>query len=142
MRRVTLLVPILTVWLSGCYDGREMIARITQRISDDHREEVDLGAYQVTLPRTSRDPVVTTVKLELVATIHRQHAREFKEQLEAVRPHLRHATILALRSCDRKELLEPKLASLHDRIATTTEKYLTAAPIESIDFRSFAVFED
>ena len=142
MRRRILLLSLSTIGLCGCYDGQAMIERITQRVSDDHREEIDLGSYQVTLPRLSDDAVATTVRLELVATSHRQLADKFKRQLEDVRPHLRHATILTLRACRREELLEPDLAMLHERIETTTEKFLTAAPIDSIDFRSFAVYED
>jgi hypothetical protein len=142
MWRIAFLLALSTTLLGGCYDGHEMVSRIMQRVSDDRREEVDLGVYQVTLPRGESDPVATTVKLDLVATIHRQNAREFKEQLKAVQAHLRHATIVALRSTSRKDLLEPKLTTLHERIEATTEQYLTAAPIEAIAFRSFAVFED
>ena len=144
MRQVLALLPMgaLLSTLGGCYDGAAMVARISQRASDDHREEIELGAYQVTLPRPEDDPVATTLRVELVAAIHREHAPAIKEQLEEVQTRLRHATILALRQTDRGELLEPELQSLHDRVATTTEQFLTAAPIESIAFRSFAVYED
>jgi hypothetical protein len=141
MRRRILLFALLA-GLGGCYDGQAMVERISQRVSDDHREEVDVGSYQVTLPRLSDDPVATTVRLDVVATVHRKHADQFKRQLEDVRSHLRHATIITLRACRREELLEPDLATLHERIESTTEKYLTETPIDSIDFRSFAVYED
>jgi hypothetical protein len=142
MRRLIFLFPVLSAGLGGCYDGQAMVARISQHVWDDRREEVDLGVYQVTLPREAGDLLATTVRLEVVATIHRQNAREFKRQLKEVQAHLRHATILTLRSCKRETLLEPALATLHERIEATTAKYLTAAPIESIAFRSFAVYED
>jgi hypothetical protein len=142
MRRAILLIPLLTAGAGGCYDGQAMVERISQRVSDDQREEIDLGVYQVTLPRKSDDPVATTVRLELVATIHRQYADKFQEQFDKVQAHLRHATILSLRSCQREELVEADLATLHERIETTTAKFLTAAPIEAIAFRSFAVYED
>jgi hypothetical protein len=144
MRRVLALVQIggLLAPLAGCYDGAAMVARISRRVSDDHREEVDLGRYEVTLPRSDDDPVATTLNLEVVATVHRDNASALKRQLAAVETRLRHATILALRKTNRNELLEPKLQSLHDRVEATTEELLTAASIESIAFRSFAVYED
>jgi hypothetical protein len=142
MRLVLFYLSLLLLTLGGCYDGQALVARISQRVADDQRAEIDLGVYQVTLPRGPSEPVATTIKLEVVATVHRQNASQIKRQLHAVRTHLRHATILALRQSPPEDLLEPRLTKLHERIEGATEEHLTAAPIESIAFRSFAVFED
>ncbi len=135
------LTAICSGSLCGCYDGQAMVDRVAQRLVDDHLIEVELGDYQVTLPRQDGDPVAITVRLDLVATVEREHARAVRRELAEVETHLRHATLMTLRQSRRAELLESDLSSLHARIRSTTEQYLTA-PIESIVFHSFAVHED
>lgn len=143
-RNVTLLFVSVAASTTGggCYNGQEMVDRILQRVADDHLAELELGTYQITLPRADQDPVATTVRLEVVGAVERRSARALARQLERVETQLRHATILALRQSQRAELLEPDLKSLRERVAAATAKHLTAAPLDSIAFRSFAVFED
>jgi hypothetical protein len=127
---------------SGCYDRQELVARALARVPDDHGVELDLGRYRVTLPRVDGQPGVTTLELEVAATVDRKSARKMEKQLEEVRTSMQHATLLALRQCNPNELVEPSLASLRQRIAEETEAFLTVAPIEAIALRSFAVYAD
>jgi hypothetical protein len=131
-----------TAGLGGCYDGREMVDRVLQRIADDHLAEVDLGTYQITLPRSDDDPLVTSIRLEIVGAVERRNARAVTRELAEVETSLRHATILALRQSERSELLEPDLKALRHRIMTVTAEHIREAPIRSIAFRSFSVYED
>ena len=139
---ILLLGAIATAGLGGCYDGQEMVDRILQRIADDHLAEVDLGTYQITLPRSDGDPLATSIRLEVVGTVERRNVRAVTRRLAEVETSLRHATILALRQSERSELLEPDLKTLRHRIMTVTSEHIREAPIRSIAFRSVSVFED
>ena len=137
-----LVCGIAGAGLGGCYDGQEMVDRILQRVADDHLVELDVGTYQVTLPRAGDDPLATTIRVEVVGAVERRNARAVARQLVEIETPLRHATILALRETRHAELLEPDLRTLRERVAAVTAKYLTVAPLRSITFRSFAVYED
>jgi hypothetical protein len=140
--RVLVFAPLLVAGMSGCYDGKALIARALQRVAEDHRAEIELGAYEITLPRQHDNPVATTLQLTVVATVDREDVRKIKKQLAAVETLLRHKTLFALRRCSREELLESSLQSLHNRVAELTRDYLTTAPIESIAFKTFTVYEE
>jgi hypothetical protein len=142
-RKVSLCFLGAVAWLplGGCYDGRELVQRAAQRVADDDLTEIDLGAYQVTLPRCDAGSA-TTLALEIVATVQRRHAAKFERELSEAGALLRHATLLALRQCQKAELLEPTLQGLKDRIQAAATQQLHAAPIMSIAVRSFTVHEE
>ena len=113
MRRAILLIPFVISGVGGCYDGQVIAERISQRVSDDHREEIDLGVYQVTLPRQSDDPVQAVTA---ATTLGARVVRMTQTTVDAA--------VVEARFTELEHRVEEGVSRAVEAIATTAEQYL------------------
>jgi len=141
-RSVCCVLGVCWLFAAGCYRSEELIEQAKQRISLDRTVEIAIGSYQVTLPHAHDGNVAQTVAIELSATVPSREQSKVQRQLAEVEPRLRDAMIVTLRNTDTRELLEPGLSSLHSRVKSTVDKFITAGDIQRLSFRDFDVYED
>ncbi|MBN1852395.1 MAG: hypothetical protein JW829_06710 [Pirellulales bacterium] len=133
---------LLGLSAGGCYDGEALVTQAEAKASREMQEEIDLGKYSVTLPRSTKASTTVTLELHLFANVAKRDVPKIKKQLNERMPILRHETIMKLRQAAAEELSDPSLATLRSSIMEVTRQTLPAVPIESISFYRIGVVEE
>lgn len=130
---IALLVLGATL-LAGCYDGESLVREARSATTSPRLAEVDLGIFQVTLPRDPRSGLWTDLNLHIFGTVPRSRRSAVKKQLQANEYLLRHETLAALRGTDAEELTDPELAQLRQRVQRVVNELFPDTPVQSIGF--------
>ncbi|MEM9185474.1 MAG: hypothetical protein AAGB00_03150, partial [Planctomycetota bacterium] len=111
-----------------------LVGRVRNDALRHRLEEVDLGRYDITMPR---DPfAIETVEIEmhLYGSLPRYRQAEVAEMLEQRSHRLRHDTLIAVRSSSPEDFTDPDLSDLRQRLLAVTNSLLEEPSIQSIGF--------
>lgn len=120
--------------LVGCYDGEELVERVRKKAIRTRLEEIELGEFRVTLPRDEATGEMVEVDLRVFGQSQRYKINEIEDELELERPLLEDRLLTTLRSTSRRDLAEPDLTTLRERLLAVSNELLTNQPLEAIGF--------
>jgi hypothetical protein len=132
-----ILVSVL-VSCAGCYDGATLVEMARAEAIQSEMDEIDLGAYQTTLPRDPMTAVVTEIQFQIFGNAPRYRSEQVKEQLKSEGYRLRYATLTAVRQAAAEEFAEPDLTTLRRRLKDVANEVFDDAPISSIGFEKLS----
>jgi hypothetical protein len=132
------LLPAACCLLSaGCYDSAVMLERVRNAALKQQLEEVDLGEYQVSLPRRLDSGEAVEIVIHMVGQLPRYRVKEVSKLLEEKLFLIRSETVMTLRNCPPEELTEPDLAQLKARLLKLTNDALGEKLVEDVVLREF-----
>lgn len=118
----------------GCYNGDVLVERVRHDALRHRLEEVDLGHYNVTMPRDEVTTETVEVAMHLFGSLARYRQAEVESRLEEKNYLLRHATLMAIRTSPPEDFTDPDLEKLRRRILDTTNSMLEEPSLQSIGF--------
>ena len=119
---------------AGCYDSNELLEQVRTDALRSRTHEIDLGFYSTTMPRDPATHAFAKMELKMFGTVPQYRINSIEKQLKADGYRLRAATLAAIRETSAKELAEPNLAQLRNRLTHVANSVLEDAPIQSICF--------
>lgn len=120
--------------MSGCYDADQLIHKVRNSAARNQLREISLGTFRVTLPHDARTSEMTEIDIRIFGQSKRYKIDEIEAELAAKAPQIEDSTLRALRETSRRDLAEPNLKGLRERLLETMNQELTNAPLESIGF--------
>ena len=136
-RGVLLCVLVTCSGILGCYDGQALIDARREVAVRARLVEVDLGEYQVTLPRPYSKLERAQVDFHVFGQIAHSDLKQAKKTLKARDPDLRHRLLLAVRQMNMDEIADPSLKSLRANIVEAVNEMVEGEPVQSVGFYSF-----
>lgn len=118
----------------GCYDGDALVRRVRNDALRDRLEEIDLGWYQITMPRDPRTTETLEVEMHLFGSLARYRQAEVGARLKEKNYLLRHATLMIIRKTNLEDFADPDLTKLRDRIRVVTNQMLDEPSIQTVGF--------
>ena len=132
--RRTLIAAALAASLAGCYSHDSLITKARNKAIRTRIDEVDLGRYQVTMPRDQGNGELTQIEIHLFGETERYKINEIEEDLERFGPRFEDHTIRVLRELQRPILTDPELVGLRESLLTAFNEVLTGSPLKRIGF--------
>jgi flagellar basal body-associated protein FliL len=134
LKSLAFFSAVALVLCAGCYDGSAMVKQVQSAALNTRLAEVDLGAFQTTLPRDPNTQKFTSLDIHIFGTVPRYQLAAINKQLKADEFRVRHEMITAVRQSTRDELAEPNFAQLRARIEKVVNGVLADAPVKEIGF--------
>lgn len=134
-RRLFVASAIVCATAVGCYDGDTLVQRVRDRAIRTRLEEIDLGAFRVTLPRNLGNSEVMEVDVHLFGEMPRYKIPDAEKQLEERAYLLHDRTLATLRDLDPADLTQPDLPQLREKMLVTVNGVLDDPAIKSIGIR-------
>ncbi len=123
--------------VAGCYDA----AKLRQQREESHAlaklEEIDLGAFRVTLPHVLGVATDSVVDFHAFGQVARRDRDAVKQALETRGAELRSNMLLALRSLPDATFEEPKLNALRQQITEVINHALDKQAVKHVGFYHF-----
>lgn len=116
----------------GCYNGEALVERVRNDALRTRMDEVELGRFRVTLPRHIKNGEMTEIDITLFAESERYKINEIESDLENKRALVQDETLRTLRETKRKELIDPKLRELRQRLLAAINPLIENEPLVSI----------
>lgn len=132
--RTALVVAALGAASVGCVDSEKLVARVRNNAIRTRIDEVELGAYRVTLPRNFQTGEMAEVDVRLYGETPRYKINEIEDELKSKAPLIEDSTLKVLRQTTRQELADPDLTSLRARLLASMNETLSGAPLVSLGF--------
>lgn len=133
-RRLTSATVLAAIALTGCYNSEQLIAKTRNRAIRTRIDEVELGAFRVTLPRDDASGEMTEITVRLFGESERYKINEIEADLANRGPQIEDSAIRTLRETPREDLAEPDLRKLRSRLLAAINEELTEAPLRAIGF--------
>ncbi len=102
-------------------------------ISDRRTSEVDLGTFRISVP-LSEDHAILIVDFQLYGTVAVYKEDELSSRLADRTLRLRHAVVMTVRETSLKELADPRLTLLLQRIRQAANSVLDGPEIIRVGF--------
>jgi hypothetical protein len=134
-RSLVLCTLLLAVANVGCYDSQRLVDEVRNRAIRSRLDEVSIGYFRTTLPRSAVSDAAMEVELNLFGTAVRYKIPKVEAQIEADAYRLRQAVLVAIRQTTAAEIADPNLTTFRERLLTVVRSELKEVPIESIGFR-------
>jgi hypothetical protein len=134
LKTITLMFVLCATM--GCYDNDKLLDAAHNRAIRTRLEEVRLGQFRTTLPRTELDPTPIEIEAELFGTTVRHKVPKLEETLKSNDYRLRHAVIIALRQTTAAEIADPNLVAFRERLLQVVNGTLGETPVESVGLRT------
>jgi uncharacterized lipoprotein YajG len=125
--------------LAGCFDADAMIASRQDIAQPSRLEEVDLGAFLVTLPYRPNSTSSIVVDFHAFGRVAHGNDKRITQILEQQGPELRHHMLIAVRELKLQELQEPALDTLRANIKQVVNETLADYPMQAIGFYRFSL---
>lgn len=122
--------------LAGCYNSQSLLKEARNQAIRTRLDEVNIGYFRTTLPRSAVDDSPMEVEVDLFGTGIRYKLPEIEETLESSEYRLRQAVLVALRQTTAAEVADPNLTTFRERLLLVVNEELGETPVESIGFRS------
>lgn len=130
-----LLAPAVLIG-AGCYNSKSLVDEVRNRAIRTRLDEVSIGHFRTTLPRSANDDSPMEIEVDLFGTAVRHRIPEIEELVEQQSYRLRQALLVAIRQTTADEIADPNLTTFRDRLLTVVQAELDEVPIESIGFRT------
>ncbi|MDA8746154.1 hypothetical protein N9N28_16130 [Rubripirellula amarantea] len=131
-----LVLALASVATIGCYDSKSLIEEVRNQAIRTRLDEVKLGYFRTTLPRSDADATAMEVEVELFGTAVRYKIPELEKVIERDGYRLRQALMVALRQTTQTEIADPNLTTFRERLLEVVNAELMETPIESLGFRT------
>lgn len=119
---------------AGCYDAAALRKERQEATSVARLEEVDLGAYRVTLPHKLGVAIDRVVDFHAFGQVARRHRSTVAKALELRSAELRAQMLLELRGLPAVAYEEPKLIALRQKIADVINGALDDKLVKQVGF--------
>jgi len=101
----------------GCYDAEALRKQRQEATSVISFEEIDLGAFRVTLPHVLGEATDSVVDFHAFGHVSHRDRDAVTRALETRGPELRSRMLLSIRAMSETDFEEPKLTRLREQIA-------------------------
>ncbi len=138
MVRAKLISALLaTIAMTGCYDAEALRKQQQAAAANLGLEELDLGAFRITLPHILGDAADSTIDFHAFGQIALRDRQEVAAALETRGPELRSRMLLSIRGMRADTFEEPKLNALRKNIAEVVNAALEKKAVKNVGFYSF-----
>jgi len=131
--RICLLI-LAGASLAGCFDAEAMIAAKREIANRTRLEEVDLGEFHVSLPRTTDHIVAPEIHFHAFCQVANRDLKTVNRVLEESAPEIRHRLLLVTRQLTAQELEDPRLTSLRTNMVNVLNEQFPGEPVKSVGF--------
>jgi flagellar basal body-associated protein FliL len=136
--RQILAIALLTApALAGCYNAEALHKERQEADTAISLEEVDLGAFRITLPHILGDASDSVVDFHAFGQVALRDKKETEHELESRGPELRSRMLVAIRALNDSHLEEPKLSTLRKNIADVINGALDRKVVKQVGFYRF-----
>ncbi len=118
----------------GCYDAKALISSRQEIAIRTRLEEVDLGEFQVSLPRPVEKAESPEIHIHVFGQVANRDLDTVEDALDKHGPEIRHQLLLVTRQLTAQELEDPLLTSLRTNIVSVVNKMLPGEPLQSVGF--------
>jgi hypothetical protein len=136
-RSLALLLAIASL-APGCYNADALLKQHSEAVEVSHMEEIDLGAFQVTLPHVLGSASDSIVEFHAFGHVESTDSTKVKRVLETRGPELRSRMLISIRAMDEATFDEPKLTTLRHTIADAINGALEKELVKKVGFYHFA----
>jgi hypothetical protein len=128
----------LAPW-SGCYDAAVLMEMRRDERDAVALEEIDLGAFSVTLPNVIDEPAGLAVEFHPFGYVPHNVRAAVAAALVEHGPELRSRMLISVRSLSHRDFEEPRLTALRQRIAEVVNSVLKEHRVENVGFYEFKI---
>ncbi len=129
---VALLIASFSLGVGGCYDSEALVERVRNKALRTRLDEVELGSFRVTLPRDTNSGEMTEIDIHLFAESQRYKINEIQDEIQAKQALVQDEALRTLRDATRKELIDPQLRGLRERLLESINVLIEGEPLVSI----------
>ena len=130
---IALLLP-----LAGCYDAAALLKARQDSRDLIQMDEVDLGAYRITLPHTLGEATDNLIDFHVFGQVTRGDRQAIDDALQMRGAELRAKLLVEVRSMDPRTFEEAQLATLRNAIAAVINDTLGRRVVKQVGFYRFA----
>ena len=130
---IALLLP-----LAGCYDTAALLKARQDSRDLIQMDEVDLGAYRITLPHTLGEATDNLIDFHVFGQVTRGDRQAIDDALQMRGAELRAKLLVEVRSMDPRTFEEAQLATLRNAIAAIINDTLGRRVVKQVGFYRFA----
>jgi hypothetical protein len=132
------LWPLMLLLMSGCYNADVLLKKHSKLIEVTHLEEIDLGAFQVTLPHVLGSATDSIVEFHAFGHVDSADRSAVKHVLDTRGPELRSRMLVSVRAMNDAAFDEPKLTTLRHTISDAINGALEEKLVKKVGFYHFA----
>ena len=130
---IALLLP-----LAGCYDTAALLKARQDSRDLNQMDEVDLGAYRITLPHTLGEATDNLIDFHVFGQVTRGDRQAIDDALQMRGAELRAKLLVEVRSMDLHAFEEAQLATLRSAIAAVINDTLGRRVVKQVGFYRFS----
>ena len=104
-------------------------------------EEVDLGEFRLTLSQPVQTTEMAEIEFHAFGQVANRDLDKVTEALEIHGPELRHRLLLAARELNLKDIEDPKLDLLREKIAVVVNETIPGQPLQNVGFYRFGYYD-
>lgn len=131
-------LALLTLPLTGCYDASALIKARQDSRDLAQMDEVDLGAYRITLPHTLGKATDNLIDFHVFGQITRGDRKSIDDALQMRGAELRAKMLVEVRAMDPHTFEEAKLMKLRQSIAKVINDALGRSVVKHVGFYRFS----
>ena len=136
--RATLAAIALLLSLAGCYDTAALLKARQDSRDLNQMDEVDLGAYRITLPHTLGEATDNLIDFHVFGQVTRGDRQAIDDALQMRGAELRAKLLVEVRSMDPHAFEEAQLATLRSAIAAVINDTLGRRVVKQVGFYRFS----
>ncbi len=122
----------------GCYDAEALRHERSEAAAAVRMEEIDLGAFQITLPHILGDATDSIVEFHAFGQVERADRAAVARALETRTAELRSRMLISVRAMTNADFDEPKLTALRTAIAEVINGALEQKLVKRVGFYHFS----
>lgn len=124
--------------LAGCYDTAALLKARQESRELVQTDEVDLGAYRITLPHKLGEAIDNSVDFHVFGQVARGDRQAIDDALRMRGAELRAKMLVEVRTMDPRTFEEAKLSTLRQAIADVINDTLGRRVVKHVGFYRFA----
>lgn len=137
-RRALVALSLLTLPLAGCYDTAALLKARQDSRDLIQMDEVDLGAYRITLPHTLGESTDNLIDFQVFGQVTRGDRQALDDALRMRGAELRAKMLVEVRAMDPRTFEEAKLTTLRKSIAEVINGTLGRRVVKHVGFYRFS----
>jgi hypothetical protein len=138
VQRCSLWAAVLTLPLAGCYDAAALLQAREESRDLIQLEEVDLGAYRITLPHTLGEATDNLIDFHVFGQITRGDRQAIDDALRMRGAEMRAKLLIEVRAMNPRTFEEAKLTTLRESIANVFNETLGRRVVKQVGFYRFS----